>query len=99
SPAMATCCLHDALPSLDRADDEVRVPIDGHSGSKEVARALVIESPLPVGDGGRRDQDAPGTLRMIPATGRLDLKDLKALDGRVRSEEHTSELQSRENLV
>src|SRR5690606_1775023 len=53
-----------SLELLDGPRDEVRVAIDGRSESKEGARALVIESSLPVGDGGRRDQEAPGTLRM-----------------------------------
>src|SRR5690606_40963774 len=75
--------LHDALPIFGGAPSCVRAPSLTRPWTR-TGRPVVSSAPV----------RHPGPLRLDRWTG-----DRSAVPGTVRSEEHTSELQSRENLV
>src|SRR5690606_41314685 len=82
--AIYTLSLHDALPIL---GEEVRKEQRVHVDRLVAAAAGVDERVGGGGDGDEVGRDQPGAL--------VD----QLVEGVLRSEEHTSELQSRENLV
>src|SRR5207302_10314092 len=92
TPAPETCTLslHDALPIF---GDGVRVAVDGELDPGVAGRADVV--------GGQIEPLRRGVDLERGAGARAGPEQLAEvdLDRRARSEEHTSELQSRENLV
>src|SRR5690606_40299332 len=90
-PAISTCCLHDALPIFARA----RLSGDGLDDGVDARRGLRVRADR-AGEPAKVEALGLGHVRTAErrkedAIGRAE----RAL----RSEEHTSELQSRENLV
>src|SRR5690606_41269149 len=92
SPALHTLSLHDALPiSTTLPSITHDVPLVGAAGLRVVQRqARAI--------GARYGWDRPRMDHLLHRYGSL-LQELTDLCDERRSEEHTSELQSRENLV
>src|SRR5690606_40951002 len=97
SPSSSTLSLHDALPIY--LGTAISVPV----GDATLGRIMnVIGEPIdeagPIAAEGLREihQDAPEFAEQNPASEVL-VTGIKVVD--LRSEEHTSELQSRENLV
>src|SRR3712207_7605593 len=78
-----TLSLHDALPISGRAGDVEQEAV------RQVERDGGRVAPAPVGD----------SLEKRPVGLRIGLRDAEARMARQRSEEHTSELQSRQYLV
>src|SRR5690606_41560386 len=89
APYPYTLSLHDALPILTKANSTEFDP-----DTEQPVVALITEWQNHDGKVERRDEnsDLGGTMRLGAQT--CDVK-----PGTIRSEEHTSELQSRENLV
>src|SRR5205085_11788314 len=86
-----TLSLHDALPIYARSP---RRSSPGGSGLPGCARALRVGRPYPPADAGV-GPGPPETLAGPPGDPRLHF----CPPGPIRSEEHTSELQSQSNLV
>src|SRR5205085_11209726 len=85
-----TLSLHDALPIYLRLDESRREGVDGHPFARELLRERLRE---------RRDPRL--RCHVVRLTEVSDLPDHRrdVHDAPVRSEEHTSELQSQSNLV
>src|SRR5690606_41480701 len=89
-PPLDPLSLHDALPICTASSVPVAQDTSGQSASTEHAsKPRVIESPTAATDRGCGFQSGVG----------VGEGDGEALRWAARSEEHTSELQSRENLV
>src|SRR5690606_39772800 len=89
-----TLSLHDALPIWGRASARPNLSASARGAGREAARRGAAAAARPRGgargDGDRAGRDAAAGLGGPPGG---------AADAGGRSEEHTSELQSRENLV
>src|SRR5690606_41410140 len=91
----STLSLHDALPILDGS--ALAHAVGGRFRFDRRRRAWFIRRWRPAPLPGPREQDRHPDVG--PAEQHIDGVVLTAVDQRERSEEHTSELQSRENLV
>src|SRR5690606_40610142 len=91
-----TLSLHDALPILVVSHSRRLLLLEGAASSAISARPRVEQAVEKVGEGVDRDEDDADHQRA--AEHRIHVGVLQRI-GDVRSEEHTSELQSRENLV
>src|SRR5690606_39971073 len=98
SPAFPTPPLHDALPISDRVEaaSERRLRIHGRLTLRGVTLPLVLEAV--VNDMRRHPMPPFRRTAGFSAVGTLSRSDF-GISAWPRSEEHTSELQSRENLV
>src|SRR5690606_41174990 len=91
--------LHDALPIFQRLRDEAhRFAVGSHRTRR---RKTIGVSPLDeiAGIGTTRKRALLRHFGSAKAVSRASVQDLAAVEGISRSEEHTSELQSREKLV
>src|SRR5690606_40518315 len=93
-PEIDTLSLHDALPIYRHAEVLGLVHAELHVLVREAGREAEIERP-------RQHGARELVLRraVAPGAGVDDLDHLLRVESCLRSEEHTSELQSRENLV
>src|SRR5690606_41214050 len=98
-PKLSALALHDALPIYFSSDGPIGRPLAGVNGHRPVPRFRVGIGPA----GGEMlsPNAVPGGAWAPAGTdaGSARARPQRAPGGPLRSEEHTSELQSRENLV
>src|SRR5690606_41840201 len=99
STAISSASLHDALPISDRIDLTDQAAVVGDIGTArliDAADVVLVEQQVV---GGPFGGEAPAPLVVDgEGAGRQDVA-ARSLVAALRSEEHTSELQSREKLV
>src|SRR5690606_41694192 len=98
-PEPYTSSLHDALPISPRSSAATRNCVSSNGPSAAKTPANVIPGGLPAArdDDSQKETAGRRAVPDRPASGTSDGKTRSLLEQ--RSEEHTSELQSRENLV